>query len=466
MPATPVTPGTPVTSGVSAQRATGAASGRFVVQEHHARALHWDFRLEHQGVLVSWALPKGVPLDPGIDHLAVPTEDHPLTYYDFAGQIPRGEYGTGTVTIFDRGTYNGVWQDDEVKVVLHGAHLSGGWALFRTGDDKWMIHRERQPLPDHVVPMLATAAPPPADDGTWAFEMKWDGVRAIAYIGGGRLRLLSRNDRDITQTYPDLAGLVGALGRSQVVLDGEVVAFDAAGRPSFEALQQRMNISSPGRAQAAAGHVPVCYMVFDLLHLNGRPLLGLPYRERRVLLEELGLSGPRWQIPPVFTDATAADALRTALLLGLEGVVAKRLEAPYQSGRRSRDWRKIKNVRRQEAVVGGWKPGEGGRTSQLGSLLLGVYDASGRLRFCGHVGTGFTQQTLLLVAERLAPLRSQVSPFAGQVPREHARDAVWVEPELVVEVAFAEWTSSGLMRHPSYKGLRTDKDPAEVIREP
>ena len=182
-----------------------AAGGIFVVQEHHARRLHWDFRLERDGVLVSWALPKGVPDDPGANHLAVHTEDHPLEYASFSGEIPRGEYGAGTVTIWDHGTYETVkWDGREVKVLLHGGRLTGGYALFRTGDDSWMIHRERQPLPGRIVPMLARPGELPADDGGWAYEMKWDGLRALAYIGNGRVRLLSRTGQDITGGYPEL----------------------------------------------------------------------------------------------------------------------------------------------------------------------------------------------------------------------------------------------------------------------
>ncbi len=453
-------------AGGSAGRGEPPAAGVFVVQEHHARRLHWDFRLERDGVLVSWALPKGVPDDPAANHLAVPTEDHPLEYASFSGEIPRGEYGAGVVTIWDHGTYETLkWDDREVKVVLHGSRLTGGYALFRTGDDSWMIHRERTPLPDRIVPMLARIGDLPADDGAWAYEMKWDGLRALAYIGGGRVRLMSRTGQDLTQDYPELGGLGAAVGRRQAVLDGEIVALGEDSWPDFERLQQRMNARKPGLAQRLAPQVPVTYLAFDLLHLDGRPLLDEPYRARRALLEELDLQGPRWQTPPSFTGEAGADVRAVSVQHGLEGIVAKRLASRYEPGRRTGSWRKIKNLQQQEVVVGGWKPGEGVRAGRFGSLLIGVQGAGG-LEYAGHVGTGFSQQALDMLWQRLTPLRRATSPFASPVPPEHARPAVWVEPALVIDVAFTGWTSAGRMRAPTYRGLRVDKDPAEVIREP
>ena len=327
-----------------------------------------------------------------------------------------------------------------------------------------MIHRERVALPGWVRPMLATAGGLPRSGDGWAFEMKWDGQRASAYIGGGRLTwLLSRTGRDITVAYPELGGLGAAAGARQLVLDGEIVAFDA-GRPSFEALQQRMHVASAAQAGRLAGQVPVAYLVFDLLHLDWRPTLELPYTKRRELLEGLGLAGQSWQTPPAFTDAAGENVIAVAISQGLEGVVAKRLDAPYRPGARSADWRKIKYVRRQEVVIGGISPGDGGRVGQIGSLLVGVQD-DGRLVYAGRVGTGFSQQALRLLEHELAPLRRAGSPFATPVPAAQARDALWVEPRLVIEVAFAGWTAAGRMRAPSYQGLREDKDPAEVTRE-
>ena len=323
-------------------------------------------------------------------------------------------------------------------------------------------------LPVGLRPMLATAGQLPPDDTGWAYEMKWDGLRALAYVGDGLVRLVSRTGRDITQVYPELQGLAAALreaGASGAVLDGEIVAFGGEQWPSFEALQQRMNISSAADVRTLAAQVPVSYLAFDLLALNGHPLLDLPYRDRRALLDELGLHGRNWQTPPAFTHEPGTAIQAMSRQQGLEGVLVKRLVSRYEPGRRSASWIKVKNVRRQEAVVGGWKPGERGRAGQIGSLLIGVYGPGG-LAYAGHVGTGFTQQALRMLGGRLEPLRRDTSPFTTEVPAEHARNARWAQPQLVVEVAFTEWTKAGRLRAPSYKGLRDDKDPAEVVREP
>ncbi len=443
-----------------------APGGTFVIQEHHARRLHWDFRLERDGVLVSWALPKGVPDDPAVNHLAVHTEDHPLQYGRFEGEIPRGEYGAGAVTIWDHGRYETLkWAPSEVKVVLHGQRVTGGYVLFQTKGNQWMIHRERLALPGAMRPMLAVTGPAPRDPDNWALEMKWDGVRALAYIERGQVRLMSRTERDITVAYPELARLGAATPRKQLLLDGEIVVFGEGGWPEFEALQPRMHVSSASQAALLAGQTPVTYLVFDLLQLDGRPLLDLEYTQRRALLEELALAGPYWQTPPWFPGGDF-DAVRSVSLAhGMEGVVAKRLDSRYVPGVRTDSWRKIKNVRTQEAVVAGYKPGKGNRTGQVGSLLIGVNDASG-LIYAGHVGTGFTDETLRLLGDKLRPLRRPDSPFDGPVPPEHARPAVWVEPRLVIQVSFDRWTKAGRMRAPVYKGLRDDIDPSDVIREP
>ena len=313
--------------------------------------------------------------------------------------------------------------------------------------------------------MMATSGALPADDVGWAYEMKWDGLRALAFVSGGQIRLTSRTARDITLVYPELAGLAVAVGADQTVLDGEIVAFGGGPWPDFEALQQRMNISTAAQARVLAAQVPVTYVAFDVLWLDGRALLDEPYARRRELLESLGLEGGRWQVPPAFVGESGADIQAVSLQQHLEGIMAKRLSSKYEPGRRTTSWRKIKNVRRQEVVIGGWKPGEGGRAGWIGSLLVGVHDEQGALVYSGHVGTGFTQQTLRMLGDRLATLHRDTSPFAGTVPPEDARFARWVEPELVAEVAFADWTNSGRLRAPAYKGLRNDKDPAEVIRE-
>ena len=442
-----------------------SAAGIFVVQEHHARRLHWDFRLERGGVLVSWALPKGVPDDPGTNHLAVHTEDHPLEYARFAGEIPRGEYGGGAVSIWDHGTYEVLkWTDREVKVALHGTRVSGGYALFATGGKNWMIHRERLPLPDRLAPMLATPGRAPAGDlGAWGVEFKWDGVRALAFIDSGRLRLISRTSKDITATYPEVAGLGHAVGRKQVLLDGEIVAL-TSGRPDFEALQPRMHVSSPAQAARLAEQAPVHYLAFDLLQLDGRPVAGLPYSERRELLESVMPSGSSWQCPPTFPGADLDAVQEASVANGFEGVVIKRLDSAYEPGARSANWRKLKNVLGQEVVVAGYKPGQGNRAGLIGSLLIGYY-SDGQLLYCGHVGTGFTDQVLRQLTRRLEPLRRPGNPFDGPVPPEYARPAVWVEPRLVIEVVFDRWTRAGRMIAPAYQGLRDDKDPADVARE-
>jgi bifunctional non-homologous end joining protein LigD len=436
-----------------------------VIQEHHARRLHWDFRLERDGVLVSWALPKGVPDDPAVNHLAVHTEDHPLEYASFEGSIPHGEYGGGDVTIWDRGSYETVkWAPDEVKVVLHGRRLDGGWALWQTKGTQWMIHRERQPLPASLTPMLALAGSPPPDQENWALEMKWDGVRALAFIEHGVLRLMSRTGRDITMAYPELKGLGAAVQHKQLLLDGEIVVFGASGWPEFEALQPRIHVRDALQAAQLAAQFPASYLAFDLLQLDGRPLLERPYRERRELLDGLAISGPHWQAPPSFPGEDYDAVREVSRQHAMEGIMAKRLDSKYLPGGRSDFWRKLKNVHRQEVVVAGWKPGKGNREGQVGSLLVGVYGPEG-LTYAGHVGTGFTVDTLRMLTAKLAPLRRATSPFDGEVPAEHARTAVWAEPELVIDVSFGLWTRAGRMRAPVYKGLRDDKEPAEVVRE-
>jgi bifunctional non-homologous end joining protein LigD len=314
--------------------------------------------------------------------------------------------------------------------------------------------------------MLATSGTLPTSDSGWAYEMKWDGLRALAYVCDGQVRLTSRTSRDITFVYPELAALATAAGAHAAVIDGEIVAFGEGPWPDFEALQQRMNISTAAQARALSTQNPVSYLAFDLLWLDGGLLLDEPYSQRRELLESLGLDSGRVQVPPSFAGESGADIQAVSKQQHLEGIMAKRLSSRYEPGRRTTAWRKIKNKRRQEVVIGGWQPGEGGRAGWIGSLLVGVHDEDGALVYSGHVGTGFTQQTLRMLGERLALLRRDTSPFTGTIPPEDARFARWVEPELVADIEFATWTKSGRLRAPAYKGLRTDKDPKEVIREP
>jgi bifunctional non-homologous end joining protein LigD len=452
---------------------------RFVIQEHSATRLHWDLRLEHDGALASWALPNGLPWAPKDNRKAVRTEDHPLEYLEFHGEIPKGSYGAGTMTIWDRGTYDLLkWEDRKVEVDLHGERVSGRYALFATGPDEkdWMIHRmdppadpDAEPMPERLVPMLAKAGDLPRDDERWAYEIKWDGVRAVCFSEPGRMRFVTRNGNDVTPRYPELNRLNRALSMHRAILDGEVVAFDAEGRPSFGALQGRMHLTRESQVRRLAKEAPVSYLVFDLLWLDGHSLMHLPYEERRARLEELELSGERWQTPDHVAGG-GADLLAVTREQGLEGIVAKRLDSPYEPGKRTGSWIKIKNTERQEFVIGGWLPGEGRRRERIGALLIGVHDEEdGRahpLRFVGRVGTGFTEAELDRLAKLLAPLQRDTSPF-DTVPltQKIPREAVFVEPRLVCEVEFAEWTRDGVLRAPSYKGLRDDKSPGAVVAE-
>jgi bifunctional non-homologous end joining protein LigD len=317
----------------------------------------------------------------------------------------------------------------------------------------------RSDPPEHLAPMLAVAGSLPADHAGHAFELKWDGIRAIAHWDGARLRLETRNLREVSPAYPELAALGEALGARRLVLDGEIVAFDDAGSPSFQRLQERMHTRDPHLARRGAARRPVTYLVFDLLHLDGSSLLDRPFVERRAALEELGLAGPAWATPPSFVGEGRAT-LAVARAKHLEGVIAKRLDSPYEPGRRSAAWIKHKLLRREEFVVGGWLPGRNGREGRIGSLLLGLPTADGHLRFVGAVGTGFTDAELGRLLAQLAPKRVAASPFVG--PQPPRRDAVFVDPELVVEVAYTERTGEGILRHPSYKGTRIDKSPADV----
>jgi bifunctional non-homologous end joining protein LigD len=447
---------------------------RFVIHQHSARRLHWDLRLERDGVLASWAVPKGMPDAPGENRFAAHTEDHPIEYLEFHGEIPKGNYGAGEMTIWDQGTYELLkWEPRKVEVRLHGERLQARYALFAIDEQDppkdWMIHRmdapadpDREPMPERIVPMLARTGQLPAEDSDWAFEIKWDGVRAIAYSTPGELRLESRNLNDITDSYPELARLGRGLGSHQAVLDGEIVAFGEDGQPSFGALQSRMHVGSREVARRLAATTPVTYAIFDLLWLDGHSLMEQPYVRRREQLSALRLDGESWQTPE-HVVGNGRQLLQASVEQRLEGVVAKRLDSPYRPGQRGSSWIKVKTFGRQEFVIGGWLPGKGRRRETIGALLLGVHEPDGGLRHVGRVGTGFSDRELTRLGKLLAPLQRERSPFtSGERP---PREAVFVEPELVAEVEFAEWTTAGNIRHPSYKGLREDKDPAAVVRE-
>lgn len=448
---------------------------RFVVQEHGATRLHWDLRLERDGVLASWALPRYFPNSRGDNRLAVRTEDHPVEYLDFEGEIPRGSYGAGTVRIHDRGTYDVLlWEPEKIEFELHGERLSGRWALFPiTGGREWMIHRmgepldpQAEPLPAELPPMLASAGELP-EGGGWAYEVKWDGVRALCHSQPGRLVLRSRRGADVSAGYPELSSLNRALHEHEAVLDGEIVAFDTSRdppRPSFQALQRRMHVRDERRVRRLASELPVTYVVFDLLWLDGHSLMELPYEERRAMLEKLGLDGPHWQTPAFSTGAAAGrELLEAATALGLEGVVAKRLDSPYEPGRRGRSWVKVRLRESAELMIGGWLPAEGGRSGRIGSLLLGERSPGGALRYAGRVGSGLTDAELSFLSARLRELASDSSPFSSS-PSRPPSGARWVHPLLVAEVAFSERSQKGLLRQPVWLGLRDDV-PAPLVLE-
>ena len=434
---------------------------RFVIQEHRARRLHYDFRLERDGVLVSWAVPKNLPDSPSGNHLAVRTEDHPLEYAGFEGTIPRGEYGAGTVTIWDAGTYEAEKfaippdvQGGEVIVDLHGQRINGRYALIQTNGNQWLAHRMKDQSAVHVqdiAPMLATlGSVEKFTAGQWAFEGKFDGYRMLVEVDHGALRLQTRNGRDVTSEYPQLRPIAAQLADHHVILDGEVVALDSSGVPSFTEMQNR----------ARADRIE--FWAFDILHLDGRSLMRVKYRDRRQLLETLS-SGTGLIVPPLI-GGDGPEALAYSRKRTWEGVVAKKWDSLYVPGRRSATWIKDKNWSTQEVVIGGWRAGEGGRSSGIGSLLCGTPDGCG-LRFIGRVGTGFTEKELAALRAVLTPLRTDESPFRPSLPPSEVKDVTYVRPQLVGEVRYSEMTADGRLRHPSWRGLRPDKTPAEVMLE-
>ncbi len=438
--------------------ATGQGN-TFVIQEHRARRLHYDFRLERDGVLVSWAVPKNLPETPSVNHLAVHTEDHPLEYAGFAGVIPKGEYGAGKVIIWDSGTYEAETFNDsaekgEVVVNLHGNKISGRYALIQTNGDQWLAHRMKDQKSfdlDEIRPMLAThGSVSRMKASQWAFEGKWDGYRLLMEADHGTLRLRSRRGRDVTAEYRQFASLAADLADHHVVLDGEAVVLNESGVPSFHEMQNR------GRGS----HVE--FWAFDLLYLDGRSLLRAKYDDRRKLLEMLATGSNL--IVRELLPGDGKEALECSGKLGWEGVVAKKRDSTYQPGRRSSSWVKDKHWNTQEVVIGGWKAGEGGRSSGIGSLLMGIPGAGG-LHFAGRVGTGFTERDLANLKKTLAPLHTDRSPFDPPLPRSEARGVTYVEPVLVGEVRYSEWTPDDRLRQSSWRGLRSDKEPSEVVRE-
>ena len=446
----------------------GAKEPIFVVQRHDARRLHYDFRLERDGALASWAVPKGIPLEPGERHLAVHVEDHPIDYATFEGEIPKGQYGAGTVEIFDSGTYELVEEkkDGGLTVRLHGEKLEGLWTLVPAkldGDPKnWLLIRKREEGEStsasrrKYAPMLATLedekSMPRSDD--WEFEIKWDGYRIVSRVAGGEAELRTRKDQDYTERFANVAKeLTKALKTPDCVVDGEVCALDEEGRPSFSAMQQR----KPG--------TPIVYYLFDLLEVDGEPVIDLPLSERRARLEQLlDKRNGTVKFSESFEDGPAL--LAAAKERKLEGVVAKRLESRYLPGKRSRDWLKFKAHAEQEFVIAGYTRGKGRRSGGFGSLVLAVCGSEG-LEYVGNVGTGFDDAEIERLLKLLRPLERKDSPFAQvpKLPRVRKDDIVWVEPKLVAEVSFVEWTHDRRLRAPVYTGQREDKSPEEVRRE-
>jgi bifunctional non-homologous end joining protein LigD len=481
---------------------------RFVIQEHHARRRHFDLRIERDGVLVSWAVPKGVPDSPKGNHLAVMTEPHPLEYLTFHGEIPKGEYGAGTMTVWDTGTVElEKWRDDEVigtftgvgplgrarlaLIRTDGSGEKSSWLLHRMKEQKDDVHRTRatkqgpaaskQDPPSSLEDAPAAKSPvgsPPrpmlAESGTsglvrslrdpW-IEIKWDGIRALGTWVDGRMILHARSGTDITARYPELtADGAPHLSVDDAIIDGEIVALDASGRPSFSRLQSRMHLTKAREIEREVIRTPIIYHLFDLLRLDGHDLTGMPLRDRRALLETLvdGVDAPI-VVPPVFDDLEAA--LETSDAFDLEGVVAKESGSTYRPGIRSGSWLKIKHTRTQEVAIAGIRPGKGDRAGRIGSLLLAIPDAETRaLRYVGRVGSGFTERMLVDLSAQLEPLRTKSAEVTG-VPAPDARDALWVHPRLVGEVEFANWTPDGILRHARWRGLRPDKSVDEIVVE-
>jgi bifunctional non-homologous end joining protein LigD len=450
----------------------------FMIHQHHATRLHFDLRLEmYNGstqVLASWAVPKNLPLKKGKPHLAVHVEDHPFDYGQFSGTIPAGNYGAGEVRIFDSGTYEMLEQEPgKLTFRLRGKRFDGEWHMIlptkMAAKDEWLVFfrkSDRPPpeSPPELSPMMATLERDPFDGDSWLFEPKWDGVRALA-VCERETMLVSRNGRNITASYPELHRLHEQLVALDAIVDGEVVTFHK-GRPSFEKLQSRINLQNQAQIELAMKSIPASFIAFDLLYLDGRSLVAEPVERRQELLEELVVPNGRIQVSQAVRGEGKALS-EAARAQNLEGIVAKRVGSPYRVGKRTREWLKIKVTFDADIVIGGWSPGEGARSSSFGALLAGVYDGDD-LIFIGAVGTGFTDRTLQELLPQLHEHEIDKCPFkedpTGLPPSRFGkalRNARWCDPSLVAIVEFRELTAGLRLRAPSFKGLRTDKDPGE-----
>lgn len=465
---------------------TKARSLAFVVQKHAARKLHYDLRLECDGVLKSWAIPKGPSLNPNDKRLAIMVEDHPFEYRHFKGTIPKGHYGAGTVQIWDKGTYTSTettsspeseqtikkgLKKGEIFIVLKGKKLKGEFALVKlkkgdVEDKHWLLIKKKDsfsssqkiekedylstPMPHHIKPMLATLADHPFDHKDWFFELKWDGFRAIAEIEKKNVKLYSRNFQSYSKLFPDIVKELQALD-TQVILDGEIVILDKKGKPQFQLLQNYT-------------HNPqgiLRYYVFDLLYLENKDLRMLPLIERKQLLKAFLKQFPTSLLHySDHIDEKGKSFFKKAEEAHLEGIIAKYKESSYQQ-KRSKDWLKIKIMMRQEAIICGWTNPKGSR-KKFGALVLGVKE-KGNLRYIGHVGTGFNHNSLQAIYHRLLPLSQKHSPF--KITPKTNDKTTWVKPILLCEVSFREWTEEGYMRQPVFMGIREDKKPKEVIHE-
>src|SRR2546421_1399129 len=498
---TPEPKGTPEPSG----------QNRFVVQKHWATRLHYDFRLERDGVLGSWAIPKGPTLNPAEKRLAAHVEDHPVSYYDFEGTIPRGEYGGGTVMIWDWGTFEleestpaESLKRGEVKFRLNGVRLRGRYALVRTRSEKdWLLikkkdeaadpnfdiekfdtsvktgrtreqieqghdavwssrreegqgglidlaNAEKGAMPRTLDPMKAQLVDDAFDDDRWLFEIKWDGIRLISFIDEGKVSLQTRRGRIVDAEYPQLQVISRLVNAKQAVLDGEVVVLDEEGRPSFQLLQNR-----------GTEPRPMQYMVFDILYRDGQRLFRVPLEDRKRLLRNVVRDSELLKYSEHVLGEGKAF-YRAAKEKRLEGIVAKLRDSPYQPGVRSSAWLKIKTVAQQEVVIGGFTAPRNSR-KHFGAVLVGVYD-DGKLVYTGHTGGGFDEKTLASVYKQMKPLIVMSPPFSGKPPQTNEKPT-WIRPQLGAEVKFAEWTRDGLMRQPVFLGMRDDVDPKNVRRE-